>query len=623
MSKRQLASEEFPALPTAHLDVEGCVPLTTLEKIADAHAHDLWGKEIARGQPFPVVDEAGDIFAYVFPYIRGSHHFPEYRKVFERVRNLKARYEEVSKADEEKRIEYLAESRELTSQFGSVYVSATRTNFPVLRASHFLHPYFLSGEVGQEEAKYHLNQKKAKLERIFFLGPHEEYFEFVSQKERVLIHVDSLAKKSSKEIMSIALPSPVSPEILEQIENAWDQALDRTPVGIDADDVSRMHTKKLIPNWELIPVVNWTWWCVPTAYTMVLGFWDNFVKGKGTILGYGRLIDFWFEHPKFSGNNVPSIMDEMIDPKTGTWRAGFKNFEDFINKTYGYNFSHDKTTATPSNDWAWNTLKGEIDSGRPAVWSVTTPNHAMTAFGYRVNSNGKFAIVYNTWGTTAQQQLDEWNYTLCKGIGRLFPKGGTNGDHLIIVSPDGGETIYTHVPHEISWFVWGNKIKKTTLSFSEDGGNKWTPIAKDLHTESGWNSYVWLSGKTATRGRIRVQGYTKANEYIAGDGSQLNFCIKKAPLINTAGKIKLLRVHDLGTGFGPPTEFMDSEVIVRLQSDMNRTLGFQLRPGPFLSERKKMFSILRDAYCEEKVVTIDYVQTGNKTGIILRVWIKK
>jgi hypothetical protein len=620
---------KYSSFPTANLAVEERVPIATLEKIADAHAHDLWGEEIARGRPFPVADETEDVFAFVFPYIRGLRRFPEYEEIFDRVRNLRSRNQGLPETDDPVSMSYTE-----LGQFGSIYVSARRTNFPILGASHSLHPYFLFGELAQETAERHFDSKEVRLERIYFLNPHEEYFEFTSQKDRTIIHVNSLERKKPEEVLIREPFSPIPSEVLRQIEDAWERVTEPTLIGIDEKDISKAHTKKLIPHYELIPVINQTYWCVPTAKTMVVGFWDNYAKGKGTIKGYGRLIDYWFEK-LLNGNgkwkrNVPNIIDDIIDPNVKpkpTWRkrpdgTAYANLAEFINENYGYNFSYQETKATASNNWAWKILKGEIDSGRPVFWGIE--GHANTAFGYRINSSGgKQVILYSTWGNTAQQQLREWNYTMCTGIECLSPGGGTDGDHSIIVSPDGGETVYTSVPCEISWFVWGKKIKKTTLSFSEDDGKNWTLLANDLNTKPAWNSFAWLPGKTTTKARIRIQCYTEKKEYISGDGSQKNFCIEQATLANITGKINYLRVHDLGTGYGPPKDFLDSEVIVRIDSDSQKAFGFQLRQGSFLVERERMLSVLRDAFSQDKAVTFVYVKTGPNTGTILRVSIEK
>jgi hypothetical protein len=603
---------KHPAIPTGNQVQEAAVPISTLEKIADAHAYAVWGEQIARGPPFPVVNEKGIVNAYVFPYILGSDRFPEYTEIFDRVKRSTSKPDQIS------------ETQSQMGRFGSIYVSATRMNFPILRVSHSLHPFFLSGQIAQENAEDHLKSKEVRLRKIYFLGPHEEYFEFASQQRNILIHINSLEMKKPEDVLiREPVTTTIPPKVRKQIEKSWASAIETTPEGIDADEVSKTHTEKRIPHWELVPVIDWTCWCHPTAFIMVLGYWDNYVKGKGTIIGYGRLIDYWLEHvkhclPNYTGpnpmRNVPNLIDKIIDPKTGTWAGPWK---DVIKKLDKYNFSDKEVYADSSNDWAWNDLKQEIDNGKPVKWNVHL--HGMAAFGYRTTSLGKYVILYTTWGSTSQQQLEEWHYTLCTGIQCIYPGGGTNGDHAIIISPDGGETVKSLIPSEIVWFVWGNKIKKTSLSFSPDGGKNWTTIAKDLKTKPGWNSHVWLPGQITNKARIRIQAYTNNKELIAGDGSQTNFKIETTILKNVAGKITLLRVHDLGTGYGPPADFLDSEVIVRLDTAPDIALGFQLRNGAFLPERKQMLSVLQQALKNAKKIAICYVEKGPKTGDILRV----
>jgi len=542
-----LPPQDYPSMPIANLDVENAVSMATLENVADAHAFELWGEDIARGQSFPVADATGDVFAYVFPYIRGSTHFPEYAEIFDEIRQLRLNYQEISEGDGqpnsiEMPAEFYNELRQTVGEFGSIYVSARSTNFPILRASHFLHPYLLVGDLAQEEAMRYLDREETRLDKLYFLGPLQEYFEFTSGEDRILIHVNSLEAWAPEEVLSVEPDSSVPPELMSEIEDMWEQVTEpATPIEIDANDLSGTIILKLIPLWKLVPVVNWTYWCVPTATTMVVGFWDNYYKGIGTINDYGRLIDYWFVHS--SGNNVPNFIDEIIDPQTTppTWRkrpdgTGYKDLGEFINETQKYNFSFQEESASSSNYYCWNILKGEIDSGRPLLWSVPPGvvhpdiGHAMTAIGYRIDTRGwKFVIVYNTWGKTAEDQKDEYYYAYCSGVGCLFPGGGTGGNNLIIIYPDGGEALQRLVPSTITWFVCGDTIKKTTLSFSADGGKTWTAIVSDLTTKACWNSYQWVPETATTKGRIRVQGYTDTDEYIAGDGSQKHFSVTQAP----------------------------------------------------------------------------------------------
>jgi hypothetical protein len=522
----------YPSLPTANRKTEESIPISTLEKIADSIGYGVWGERIARGAPFPVSDEKGEAVAYVFPYFRNADRFPESKEIFDEVKRLRLSQERISQSQTPIKGDLRQDLSQLSSRFGSVYVSATKRDFPVLRTSHFLHPYFFVGELAGEEAKRHLDTEEVELRRYYFLGPHEEYFEFVSKRKSVIIHAKSLKPEKPERVL-VSRDVEISSQLLREIKKAWEQIEKIPPMLIDSDELSKTHTLKMISHHELIPVVGITWWCVPTAYTMVFGFWDNYVKGKGTVGGYGRLIDYWFDHST-NGNNVPNILDEMIDPNTRTWRAGFK---------WDHNFTIKNHTATAANGWLWKTIKAEIDSGKPLVWGVPpgvvnpTIGHAMTAFGYRIIHTFlfdlNFIVVYNTWGVMngvgdPLQQLDEYYFTKCQSIGLVVPGAGTNGDHTIIISPDGGETLHTSKQSQVVWYVWGNKIKKTTLSFSHDGGKSWTIIA-DLGNKIGWNSYTWTPTKVTNKARIRIQGYSIFKELIAADGSQTNFKIVSAP----------------------------------------------------------------------------------------------
>jgi hypothetical protein len=90
-------------------------------------------------------------------------------------------------------------------------------------------------------------------------------------------------------------------------------------------------------------------------------------------------------------------------------------------------------------------------------------------------------------------------------------------------------------------------------------------------------------------------------------------------LANAQGRVTFLRVHDLGTGFGPPSDFLDVEVVIALDTLPGRFFGFQLRAdgGEFVAHGR--LDILRDAYERNSPVTIDYIRTGLRNGRILRV----
>lgn len=95
--------------------------------------------------------------------------------------------------------------------------------------------------------------------------------------------------------------------------------------------------------------------------------------------------------------------------------------------------------------------------------------------------------------------------------------------------------------------------------------------------------------------------------------------------VNATGKVKLLRVHDVGTGYGPPTDFIDVEAVVWLDTQPGKAFGFQLRNDPKLPARQGMLDLLRDALANNWTVSIDYLIPPNHLNnfVIIRTWVTK
>ncbi len=90
-------------------------------------------------------------------------------------------------------------------------------------------------------------------------------------------------------------------------------------------------------------------------------------------------------------------------------------------------------------------------------------------------------------------------------------------------------------------------------------------------------------------------------------------------LLESSGKLTFLRVHDVGTGWGPPNDQIDVEVIVKLDSQPNNAYGFQLRNDNNRPARAGMLDLLRDAFNHNWTVTIDYnINPGKTNGVIIR-----
>lgn len=489
------------------------VDIASLQAVADTHAFQVWGHEVAHGEAVAVAGVAGDVTAFVIPYVIGTTAFPD----VETLATLQA----------DRRI-----------RFGTIYVSAKPTEHPVLGVVHALHPLFTNRNRAQAIGCSLLGPE-AQLTRIYWFSLHQEYFELATPQRRILLDVHTL-----KEVEPEAALHPFPDE---PMMGRVSEAPARVAVPVPAVAVPVF---KLVPLDQCVPAVNWTWWCVPTAWTMATCYYDNFVKGVGGIQGYGRLVGSWLIDPK-SGNNVPDFINQLIDPATGTWRAGFTGFPDFIQKTYGYNFSVRNVDANDANDHAWADITAEIDAGRPFVWGVTLPGgqgHDVCALGYRINDKGeKYVVVHTTWGVNDPAQRAEWLHTMGTGLGAITPGGGTSGQDTFLWAPEGGETFLTNVPTTVQWYVWGDQIKSAELSVSADGGNTWSVFEQAAPCVPGWNYYSWTPQLIGPSARLRIRCYDAAGVYIAGDGTRNDFNVLQGPRPVTLRTI-LIKTNTDATG---------------------------------------------------------------------------
>lgn len=95
-------------------------------------------------------------------------------------------------------------------------------------------------------------------------------------------------------------------------------------------------------------------------------------------------------------------------------------------------------------------------------------------------------------------------------------------------------------------------------------------------------------------------------------------------LVQSSGKLTFLRVHNVGTRFGPSSDQIDVEVVMKLSSQPDRAMGFQLRNDSNRPVRQGMLDLLRDAFNHNWTVTVDYdLDTGKKNGVAIRVALTK
>lgn len=90
-------------------------------------------------------------------------------------------------------------------------------------------------------------------------------------------------------------------------------------------------------------------------------------------------------------------------------------------------------------------------------------------------------------------------------------------------------------------------------------------------------------------------------------------------LIETSGRIHFLRIHDVGTKYGPPDDSIDAEAIFQLDSEPEKAFGFQMRSDEHELVNRGMMKLLRHAYENNLPVLIDFVRVSCRNGKVIRV----
>lgn len=90
-------------------------------------------------------------------------------------------------------------------------------------------------------------------------------------------------------------------------------------------------------------------------------------------------------------------------------------------------------------------------------------------------------------------------------------------------------------------------------------------------------------------------------------------------LVAGPSTVRMLRVHQLGDGYGPAEDHLDTEAVVALDDHPDEAFGLTLRPGPGLAASQAALHILRSAITTGGRVRLVYSPQGPSTRRIVRV----
>ena len=528
------------------------LPVDFLKNLVDLQASFIWSVPFMRGKEFPVLNEKGELFAYVFPIFEKFETYPTRDELYEFVSKYKEGLPEDYMPEykfwmDEK---FIMKFREEFKFLGSIYVSASKKNFPVLKFTKAIHPLFFTRDEAYIKAEKFFETEDVKLTNIYFFGPEGEYYEFETEKDKILMHPFTLEIFKHKEIMDNITTEILLPELEKEVDMVWHEMIEM----LYEEPLRTYGFFKFIPDYELIPVFDKTYWSEPTAWTMALGYFDNYVPGKYPKLGYGRLIDFWYFNEE-TKTNIPNLIDKLIDEEIG---FGLTDLEKTVNEFCSYDFKFKKwMLGTPLNKFGWFKLKEEIDAGRPILWKMafnpTLPefkkDQVKLVFGYAKLGVQKFVFTLNTYGPTFEQQFECLPFDQWRGykeaefkFGYFKPFGGIEGSQLFLQFPRGKEEFKVNKEIPIKWETKGELFKFVDLFYSMDDGKTWKKIKEEIKTKPGLNTFFWKPEKVSDKYRIRIMGHGKFLEkvslkdlkkpdfedyYIAGDGMKFSFKVVK------------------------------------------------------------------------------------------------
>lgn len=435
--------------------------------------------------------------------------------------------------------ELLGPNTDLTrwrSKYAHVTVSARSDRRPILRYGYGAGEFWAAGDAALERARQALGSS-ARISRLYLVGP-VVYFEFESAA-------------GGRAVLS------------EHLERSWDsreafaaemtQTIDavRAAHGYDAVQTAAAHaaewqaalvadfsdfTETFVPTPERAPFYDWSYGCTPTSGAIVCGYIDR-------TQDYGTLVK-WFaqRHDMVEGETdwqIPNCQRECaIGMHTDTTRGGtsinaISGGLQSVGMNNGYVFTMLDALGASWNDWAWDTVKMEIDAGRAHIWSALWEIHSLAAFGYREPE--KDVYVHNTWWAPAEwwghsgddyahvSSPEPWGGN-AKKVELLYPKGDTNYN-----ATGRGEQFYVGDTVRVRWANSGAPGTRVEVDLSQDGGKTWSAVAANA-TDNG--EYPWVISSSVPRNdslRLRLRQYD-GSTLTSADGSFGNFRVLREPL---------------------------------------------------------------------------------------------
>lgn len=151
-----------------------------------------------------------------------------------------------------------------------------------------------------------------------------------------------------------------------------------------------------------------------------------------------------------------------------------------------------------------------------------------------------------------------------------------------------------------------------SLFFQPPGGNE-TNVTSQLQQATTLNPLFLAQSE----GRYRAT-LTGGDKRFGTKTAEVVISVAPPPpvALHVSGHVTSLLAHDVGGVFGLGNDF-DVEVVVQLDTQPDQIFGFQLRNDKNRPARQSMFDLLRDAFLNNLIVTLDgSIVPGENNGLI-------
>jgi len=510
-------------LPEPGTTPQNAVDFRVVQELALRKAQAEW-PGCQKGPVVPYVDENGATVAYMFHFRTDGTKFPVYDQV--RMDILQERFGLLPNTD----------IRHWRSKYGHILVSARSDRVPIPCYGYGASDYYAVGKKALARAREILGSD-AMLSRMYFIFP-GTFFEFSDNDGKQII-ISSLFDQvwQSRQLF------------VNEIRHHQQELANR--YGIDESEIARIHrndwnkalkrdftdyAEYFVPQVERAPFYEWSYGCTPTSAAMVLGYIDR-------TQNYGRLVDwFWQRYDCVEGEmdwQIPNTQRECaIAMHTDTLSGGtlvmyIAQGLQTVASNNGYTVSTISDQGGTHNDWAWNTITSEINSGHAFVWSVDWQHHSLACFGYRTPD--KYVFIHNTWwspGDWWAHSGNGWSW-----VDSPHPSGG-DPHKLEITYPlgdtdynsiGGGEVLQVSDTVDITWNNFGNPATKVDIDLSTDGGRTWQPVAGNVPDNGTYAWFIPLSVQSCDSARLRLRQY-QGSTLTSGDGNRGCFHITREPM---------------------------------------------------------------------------------------------